>query len=120
MSRAALLVLPAAALALLGCTATSIVPSPVTGPHLGEEPALVPYPPPAARVEVVGNAPSTMKDPVWIDGEWLWKARRWVWQGGHWDLPLPGGYYAPPVTVRLSDGALAHYAGTWKDGTKKE
>jgi len=33
---------------------------------------------------------------------------------------LPGGYYAPPVTVRLGDGALAHYAGSWKEGAKKE
>jgi hypothetical protein len=115
-----LLVVPVAALALFGCTVASIVPIPKTGPHIGEEPVLVPYPAPAARVEVVGTAPANLKDAVWIDGEWLWKARRWVWQGGHWDLPLPGGYYAPPTTVRLSDGALAHYAGAWKDGTKKE
>ena len=119
MRRVALFVMLAAALSL-GCSAASMIPVPRTGPHQGEEPALVPYPPPAARVEVVGKAPTAMKDPLWIDGEWLWKARRWVWQGGHWDLPLPGGYYAPPVTVRLSDGALAHYAGTWKDGPKKE
>ena len=117
MRRAALLAF-LLALPLFGCTAVSVVPSPPTGPHLAEEPALVPYPPPAARVEVVGSAPANMKDGVWIDGEWLWKARRWVWQGGHWDMPLPGGYYAPPVTVRLSDGALAHYAGAWKNGTK--
>ena len=61
MKRALLLV---AVLPLLGCTAASIVPVPPTGPHLGEEPALVPYPPPAARVEVVGKPPTTMKDPV--------------------------------------------------------
>jgi hypothetical protein len=118
MKRAVLLVLLPAALALFGCAAVSIVPVPKTGPHQGEEPVLVPFPAPPPRVEVIGNAPTTMKDAVWIDGEWLWKARRWVWQGGHWDLPLPGGYYAPPVTVRLADGALAHYAGAWKDGPK--
>jgi hypothetical protein len=116
----ALLVLSTAAVALFGCAAASVVPVPKTGPHIGEEPALVPYPAPPARVEVVGKAPSTMKDAVWIDGEWLWKGRRWIWQGGHWDLPLPGGYYAPPVTVRLGDGALAHYEGGWKAGPRKE
>jgi hypothetical protein len=116
----ALLVVPIAALSLAGCTVASIVPVPPTGPHMGEEPVSVPYPAPAARVEVVGSPPASLKDAVWIDGEWLWKARRWVWQGGHWDLPLPGGYYAPPTTVRLSDGALAHYAGTWKAAPKKE
>jgi hypothetical protein len=120
MKLLALLVAPAAALALFGCAAVSIVPVPPTGPHVGEEPVFVPYPPPAVRVEVVGTAPANLKNAVWIDGEWLWKARRWVWQGGHWDLPLPGGYFAPSTTVRLSDGALAHYAGAWKDAAKKE
>lgn len=119
MKRPALLLFAATA-ALFGCTPVSIIPVPPTGPHIGEVPALVPYPAPAARVEVVGQAPASMKDAVWIDGEWLWKSRRWVWQGGHWDLPLPGGYYAPPVTVRLGDGALAHYAGAWKSVAKKE
>lgn len=119
MRRAALFLLASGAV-LFGCSTGSILPVPPTGPHLNEEPAMVPYPPPAARVEVVGAVPSGMKDAVWIDGEWLWKSRRWIWQGGHWDLPLPGGYFAPAVTVRLGDGALAHYAGTWKDGTKKE
>jgi hypothetical protein len=114
------LLVVAAIVALAGCAGGTIVPVPTTGPHVGEAPVLVPYPPPPARVEVVGKAPSTMNDAVWIDGEWLWKSRRWVWQGGHWDLPLPGGYYAPPVTVRLADGALAHYPGAWKDGAKKE
>lgn len=120
MKRALLLALSAAVVVLLGCAPASLIPVPKTGPHLGEEPALVPYPAPPARVEVVGKVPATMTDAVWIDGEWLWKARRWVWQGGHWDLPLPGGYFAPAVTVRLGDGALAHYAGAWKNGIKKE
>ncbi len=47
-----------------------------------------------------------------MEGAPLGLARRAL---GH---AFAGGYYAPPVTVRLSDGALAHYAGTWKDGTK--
>ena len=116
----ALLVLSTAAVALFGCAVVSVIPVPQTGPHVGEEPMLVPYPAPPVRVELVGKPPGAMKDAVWIDGEWLWKSRRWVWQGGRWDLPLPGGYYAPPVTVRLGDGALAHYEGGWKAGTKKE
>jgi WXXGXW repeat (2 copies) len=104
---------------LAGCGAGSILPGPKTGPHVGEEPMIVPYPPPPPHVEVVKDRSKEQVTWVWIDGEWQWKGRRWVWQAGRWQEPLPGGYYAPPITVRLGDGTLAYYAGTWKAAGKK-
>ncbi len=97
---------------LAACKST--LPSPPTGPHVAEEPVLVPYPPPAARVEVVPPPPEGQKGAVWIDGEWMWKGRRWVWQPGQWVVPYPGSYYAPPATVRLSDHQIAWFAGSWQ------
>jgi hypothetical protein len=97
----------------------SSVPVPKTGPHTHEEPVIVPYPPPPARVEVIPSPPPNLKDPVWIDGEWQWRSRRWVWQPGRWELPSPDGYYAPPTTVRLADGTLVYYAGDWKAPRKE-
>ena len=79
----------------------------------------MPYPPPPARVEAIPSPPKDMKDPVWVDGEWQWRGRRWVWQPGQWELPYRDGYYAPPATVRLSDGSLVYYAGDWKAASKK-
>ena len=89
------------------------LPVPTTGSHAGDEPTVVPYPPPPARVEVVPPPPPALKGAVWIDGEWQWKGRRWVWQRGQWEVPYPGAYYAPSATVRLSDGTLAWFGGAW-------
>ncbi len=100
-------------LTLLGCG--SAVPGPKLGPHYKEEPVIVPYPPPPARAEVVPSPPPEMRHPVWIDGEWQWKASRWIWQPGRWELPVPRGYYAPPTTLRVADGTLYFYQGTWKE-----
>jgi hypothetical protein len=100
------------ALALVACGSNRL-PVPPNGPHVDETPTLVPYPPPPARVEIIPDPPKEMKNPVWIDGEWQWKGRRWVWQRGQWEMPLPGGYYAPSATVALSDGTLAWFPGKW-------
>jgi hypothetical protein len=108
------------ALALVLPACGSSVPVPKTGPHTNEEPVLVPYPPPPARVEVIPSPPKDLKNPVWVDGEWQWKGRRWVWQAGQWELPYPDGYYAPPATVRLADGTLVYYSGDWKAASKKQ
>jgi hypothetical protein len=88
------------------------LPLPQTGPHVGEDPQIVPYPPPPARVEIVQARPEP--DAVWVDGEWQWKGRRWIWQPGGWQIPYPGAYYAPSVTVRLADGQLAWFRGQWQ------
>ena len=111
----------AAALAALALTACgSSLPVPRSGPHVDEEPVIIPYPPPPARVEVVPPPPAGVKGAVWIDGEWLWKGQRWVWQAGQWQTPYPGGYYAPPATLRLADGTLVYFTGAWKIGRQRQ
>jgi hypothetical protein len=107
-----------AALALVACGSSLRVPK--SGPHVDEEPVLVPYPPPPARVEVIPSPPANVRGAVWIDGEWLWKGARWVWQSGQWQAPYPDGYYAPPATLRLADGSLVYFPGTWKTGRQKQ
>ena len=105
----------ALASALAGHACSAEIPVPFTGSHTrNEEPIVIPYPPPPARVEVVPARPKDIPSAVWIDGEWQWKARRWVWAPGQWQAPVAGGYYAPPTTVRFEDGTLEFYAGTWK------
>jgi hypothetical protein len=100
-----------ASIALLACSGT--LPMPPKGSHQGAEPVIVPTMPPPGRVLVVGKAPESMKNPVWIDGEWLWTGRRWQWKDGRWEDAQPGQYYAAPLTLRLSDGTIAHYKGHW-------
>lgn len=104
-------VLPLFALALAACTGS--LPLPKTGPHLGDDPILVPIVPPPGKVQVVPPPPATMKNPVWIDGEYSWNGRRWVWNAGRWEEPK-GDYWAPSLTVRMPDGSLAHFKGRWK------
>jgi len=107
------LALHVSAFGLLGFVACADrLPKPEIGPHVGESPVLVPYPPPPARVEVVPARPS--KKDVWIDGEWVWQGRRWVWQRGGWQVPPANTYYAPPVLVRQPDGTLVIYQGGFR------
>lgn len=102
-----------AAVALLSaCSTGSVLAIPKTGSHTGETPIVVPYPPPAARVEVIPDPKSPTL--VWVDGQWVWKSRRWVWQAGQWEEPLENGFYAPPSTVMLSDGSVAYFPGVWR------
>ena len=116
LRRAVLLALLAA---LWACSGTPL-PVPPSGPHKREALlTIVPYPPPAARVEIVPPPPREFADPVWIDGEWQWKGRRWVWQRGQWDIAHPGMYYAPSATVHLSDGTIAWYSGKWYTDDRK-
>jgi len=109
--RAPLLVV--AIITLVACSAAIRVPP--TGPHLGDDPIAVPTRPPPGKVQVVPPPPATAKKPVWIDGEWEWTGRRWQWKDGRWE-EMQGDYWAPAITVRLSDGSLAHFKGRWKKG----
>lgn len=107
--RRALLVVAAAA-SLSACS--HALPTPPTGPHLAESPVEIPYPPPAARVDVVPQPPQDMKHPAWIDGQWLWRGRRWVWEAGRWVDLGPDQFYARPTVQWLSDGRLMWFAGS--------
>jgi hypothetical protein len=105
----------ALALALFAASAgcSRNLPTPFIGPHRGEQPIAVPYPPPPARVEIIPDRPASPKGTVWIDGEWSFQAHRWVWIPGRWQLPVIGAYYAPGTTARLADGTLAWFPATW-------
>jgi hypothetical protein len=109
---------PRAALLLLGfalAACTGALPVPKTGPHIGDDPIVVPTEPPPGKVQVVPPPPAEMKKPVWIDGEYEWNGRRWVWKAGRWEEPQ-GDYWATAITVRMPDGTLAHFKGQWKKG----
>jgi hypothetical protein len=50
-------------------------------------------PPPAARVEVIGRAPSRAH--VWLPGRWAWGGSAWVWRPGAWEYGRPGHGWVP-------------------------
>ena len=92
----------------------SRLPTPATGPHpAGSTQYLeVPFPPPAAQVEVVPPPPPDL-GAVWVDGEWAWQGKRWVWQPGGWVVPPPDAYFAPWLVYRQSNGRLLFAPGAW-------
>jgi hypothetical protein len=98
----------------LGCSLPALR-VPRYGPHVGDEPQAVPYPPPPALVTVVPEPPPGDRgERVWLDGEWQWKSGRWAWVAGRWERPpAPSAYWAPAVTARLGDGSLVHFVGRW-------
>lgn len=75
----------------------------------------IPYPPPPARAESVPPKPR-VDGAVWIDGEWLWRARRWSWRPGRWIVPPAGARFSPWATARDRAGTLFIAPGTWRDG----
>lgn len=116
MSRAGAIVraaLLAALAAGAGC-GNPRIPVPPSGPHAADGSLLVvPFPPPAARAEIVPAPPAEMTNAVWVDGEWQWKGRRWVWQRGQWESMQSNAYYAPSTVITLSDGSIGWFGGRW-------
>jgi hypothetical protein len=96
----------------VGACSKSVLPLPPSGPNEGTSPVVVPYPPPAARPEIIPAKPGNQV--VWVDGVWLWDRRRWVWQMGKWEVPPKGAYYATAKIVPLADGTLGWVAGGWQ------
>jgi hypothetical protein len=94
---------------VMACTPR--VPVPPTGPHVGDEPVEVPYPPPPARAEVL--PPEPRDDALWIDGYWSWTGSDYAWVPGSWQPPRAGYYYAPATTVRRRNGGLLYFEGHW-------
>jgi len=107
--------LPAAVVAVaagLGAGACKArVPTPPICSHEGDTPVRVPYPPPAAEVELVGPAPDD--GAIWIDGSWQWTGQGYAWTAGGWQPPAPGAAYAPPSWVRRDDGELVYFPPSW-------
>lgn len=95
---------------LAGCP--PLLPTPETTHHRGDTFVRVPYPPPAAQVELVPPQPS--EDAVWVDGFYRWTGRDYIWTPGDWVVPEAGLKYAPPMAVRLDDGSLVYYEGKWR------
>jgi len=82
MRYAVLAILLTSALLSAGCTARVVVPGP-----------------PAARVEVIGVAPSSLH--VWDPGHWVRAGREWEWVPGHWIVASrPGAAWVPGHWVR--------------------
>jgi hypothetical protein len=71
----------------------------------------VPYPPPAARAEIVTAKPRD--GAVWVDGEWSWQGKQWVWESGGWVIPPDKAYFAPWIAFRQSNGKLFFAPGAW-------
>jgi hypothetical protein len=108
--------LVSAALALAGCSALP-VPRPGSVPPEGAPdhlaPVPVPSPPDPGKVEITTPRPKDLKNPVWVDGQWMWTGRRWQWKEGGWEEQPPDRYYTAPWYVRLDDGAMFYVPGRW-------
>jgi hypothetical protein len=86
---------------------------PRTTAHATNDYVEVPYLPPAALVEVAGEAPSDAC--VWYDGHWVWRGDKYVWKRGGWVSIRDDVAFSPWKTLILSDGRLMFAPGTWYD-----
>lgn len=99
-------------LASMACGASSL-PDPDSAPHSANVFIEVPYPPPAALVEIVPVRPDG--GAVWVDGNWVWRGRHYVWQRGGWVHPPEKAAYASWQAYLAPDGRLLFAPGTWYD-----
>src|SRR5690606_39182963 len=104
-------------LVALGCS--SSLPAPPVAMHPRRAFIEVPYPPPAALVEVVPERPDET-GAVWLDGHWIWRGRYYVWQRGGWMVPPEGAAYATWRSVLTSDGRLVFAPGAWYGPDRRE
>ncbi len=88
-------------------------PEPRTTTHANDDYVEVPYPPPAALVEVAGDPPDAAC--VWYDGHWVWQGDKYIWKRGGWVAVKGELFYAPWKMLVLSDGRLMFAKGTWFD-----
>jgi len=106
------------AVALLLSSCGSTLPKPPSGEHPKNDYEEVPYPPPAAAPEIVPETPDERA--VWVDGQWVWRARYYVWQRGGWVIPPPQTYFAPSERRYGPDGTLYFAEGVWRRTTNRE
>ncbi len=76
---------------------------------------LVPYPPPAAFVELVPEAPND--EAVWVDGHWSWQGKRYYWKRGGWVNPPAAARYARWRLRFERDGTILFAAAGWYDAS---
>jgi hypothetical protein len=99
---------------IVSSACSSSLPAPPVTPHPKHVFQEVPYPPPAALVEVVPDPPEN-DDAVWLDGFWIWRGRYYVWQRGGWLVPPENGAYATWQSVLARDGRIVFAPGAWYD-----
>jgi len=105
-------------LPLVAAACASSLPSPEMIRHPARTFAEVPYPPPAALVEIVPDEPSDAA--VWVDGYWSWRGSSYVWLRGGWLEPPEGAGYATWQLVLTDDGRLMFAPGLWYDASHRE
>jgi hypothetical protein len=99
-------------LAIVASACSSSLPAPPETVHPRRAFVEVPYPPPAALVEIVPERPEA-SDVVWLDGHWIWRGRYYVWQRGGWMIPPENGAYATWQSVLAKDGRVVFAPGAW-------
>jgi len=98
-------------------SACSSLPTPAQTTHPADVFVEVPYPPPAALVEVVTKRPDA--DSVWVDGNWVWRGRYYVWRRGGWLRAPAGARYADWRAYVAQDGRLLFASGAWYDAQQQ-
>lgn len=78
----------------------------------------VPYPPPAAFVELV--PPSPDRRAVWLDGHWSYRPTGYVWERGGWVIPPPNGYYDRWQVAFERDGTILFAPAGWYDANGRK
>jgi hypothetical protein len=101
------------ALGLLLAACSGSVPRPLATSQPASAFRPVPYPPPAAFVELVSEPPDG--DAVWVDGSWTFRAKRYIWQRGGWVKPEAGARYATWSLAFRDDGTIWFAPATWLD-----
>jgi hypothetical protein len=91
---------------------SSSLPTPPATAHPKRAFMEVPYPPPAALVEVVPERPED-DAAVWLDGHWIWRGRYYVWHRGGWLIPPENGAYATWQSLLAKDGRIVFAPGAW-------
>jgi hypothetical protein len=104
--------------AVFGACSGSL-PTPPHAVHPSRAFVEVPYPPPAALVEVVPDPPE-QEGSVWVDGYWVWRGRYYVWQRGGWLVPPENAAYATWLAVLAKDGRLLFAPGAWYDSAQRQ
>jgi hypothetical protein len=98
------------AVLLVACS--SSLPEPEALRQPSREFTEVPYPPPAALLELVPEPPRG-RHLVWIDGSWAWRGRYYVWQRGGWIELLPDTVFAPWKFIYTKDGKMLFAESRW-------
>ncbi len=78
----------------------------------------VPYPPPAARTEIVPARPHG--GDLWVDGQWSWVGKQWRWESGAWVAAPEGATFQPWMVTRRRDGVVVYAPAKWRDAGGRE